>query len=177
MSSAGYLTAIPSAIVGPVGARLRERRARRGLHADQRQLGPKSPQPDRDARREPTTADRDHDRPRAGRQLLGELEPERPLAGHDARVVEGVHEGRAALHDVRARGSDSVVEALAAEHDRRAVPPRRVDLGHRGSLGNEDGGGDACLARRPGNSLAVVAGARGDDPRSRSAPVSWTIVL
>ena len=80
VSSAGYLTAMPSAIVGPVGALPGERRARRGLNADERELGPQRPQPDRDPRREPAAADRDHHRPRPGRQLLGELEPQRPLA-------------------------------------------------------------------------------------------------
>ena len=140
-----------------------ERRTRGGLHPDERQLRPQRPQRDRDPGGEAAAADRDHDGARPGRELLRELEPERPLAGDHAGVVEGVDEGRSGRLDVRAGGRDGVVEALAAEHDRRAVAPRRVHLGHRSALRDEDRGGDTGLARSPRHRLPVVAGARGDD--------------
>ena len=165
VSSAGYLTAIPSAIVGPVGRAPRVRRARCCLHADERQLRPQRAEPDRDPAGEAAAADRDHDRPRPGGELLGELEPERPLAGDDARVVERVDEGRAGRLDVSAGRGDGVVEALPAEHDRRAVAAGRLDLRHRRALWDEDRGGDAGLARRPRDGLSVVARARRDDAR------------
>ena len=49
-------------------------------------------------------------RPDVG-HLLGELEPDRPLARDHALVLEGVHERGAGLLDARARLGERVVEA------------------------------------------------------------------
>ena len=96
-------------------------------------------------------------------QLLGELEPDRPLSGDHALVLEGVHERRAGRVDVLLRRGHRLVEADADELDPRAVVARRVDLRHRRVLRHEDRRGDPGLARRPRDRLAVVACARGDD--------------
>ena len=97
------------------------------------------------------------------RQLLGELEPDRALAGDHPLVLERVDERRAGLRRELARRRHRLVEAGPDELDLRAVVPGRVDLGHRRVLRHEDGGRDAGLARCPGDRLAVVARARGDD--------------
>ena len=127
--------------------------------------GPQRAQRDRDPGGEPAAADRDQHGPDVG-ELLGELEPDRPLAGDHVLVLEGVDEGRPGLLDARARVGERRVEAGAAEHDLAAVGERRLDLRHRRVLGHEDRRVDAELARRPGDRLAVVAGAR---PRPRPA--------
>ena len=121
----------------------------------------------RDARGEPAAADRDQHRLRV-RHLLGELEPDRPLAGDHALVLERVDERRAGPLDVRLRGRDRLLEALAGELGRSAVRPRRLDLRHRRVLRHEDRRRDPGLARRPRDRLAVVAGARGDDAGARA---------
>jgi hypothetical protein len=63
------------------------------------------------------------------------------------------------------RGGDGGLEALAAELDGPAVGRRRVDLRGRGVLRHEDRRPDARLARRPGDRLPVVPGARRGDAR------------
>ena len=146
------------AVLGAAG----ERADRLRLDADEPHARPERAQRDRDAGREAAAADRDDERPEL-RQLLGELEPDRSLARDHALVLEGVHERRAGRLDVRVRRRERVVEGLADELDGRAVVPRRVDLRHRRVLRHEDRGRDARLARRPGDGLAVVAGARRDD--------------
>ena len=95
--------------------------------------------------------------------LLGELEPDRPLARDHPFVLEGVHERRARALDVRLRRGDRVLEALARELGRAAVRARCLDLRHRRVLRHEDRRRGAGLACRPRDRLAVVACARGDD--------------
>ena len=112
---------MPSAIVGPIGAR-----PANGAHAaactpTSESSGRSARKRDRDARGEAAAADRDHDRARARRKLLRELEAERPLAGDHAGVVEGVDERRSGRLDVKAGGGDGVVEALA-RRARRSAP-------------------------------------------------------
>jgi len=83
VSSPGFLTATPSAIVnpGPSGSRARS------LHADDPHLGAQRAQRKRDAGREAAAADRDHDS-RYIRDLVGKLEPDRPLSGDHERVLD-----------------------------------------------------------------------------------------
>ena len=88
VSSPGCLTAIPSAIVPP------SRPAR--LDTDEPNAGPERAQRDRDACGEPAAADRQEER-LCVRQLLGELEPDRSLAGDHGRILERVHERGACL--------------------------------------------------------------------------------
>src|SRR5439155_14756231 len=63
------------------------------------------------------------------------------------------------------RRSERVLERLAFLLDRAAVVARRLDFRHRRVVRHEDRGGNALLARGPGDGLAVVPGARGDDAR------------
>ena len=140
-----------------------ERRARRGLDADDADLGPQCVERDRDPCREPAAADGDHHGRRPVGELLGELEPERPLAGDDARVLEGVHERGSGLLRAGECERGRLVEALARQLDLGPVAPSGVDLRHGRGLGDEDRRGDAGLARRPRNRLPVVPGARRDD--------------
>ena len=100
------------------------------------------------------------------RSLLGELEPDRPLARDHALVLEGVDERRARALDVRLRRGDRFLEALADELGLAAVRARGLDLRHRRVLRHEDRRRDPRFARRPRDRLAVVAGARGDDARA-----------
>ena len=105
MSSPGYLTAIPSAIVGPKRAR---------LDADEARVRPQRAQRDRDPGGEAAAADRQHERLDVG-QLLRELEPDRPLAGDHVAVLERV--------DERRTGAARVLEAPRPAP--RRTPPRR----------------------------------------------------
>ena len=117
---------------------------------------------------EPAAPDRDDEHVEL-RQLVGQLEPDRPLAGDHVVVLERVDERRAGVRPLTRRGLRLVV-ALAGQHDLGAVAPGRLDLRHRRVLGHEDRRLDARLARRPGHRLPVVAGARGDDARGPLAP-------
>ena len=65
--------------------------------------------------------------------------------------------------DVVERGRERLLERLAVKLRLRAVVPRRLDLRHRRVMRHEDAGERARLAGGPGDRLAVVAGARGDD--------------
>ncbi len=139
-----------------------ERRARRRLDAHEPQLRPQLPQRDRNARGETAAADREHDHLGGGRKLLGQLEPERALAGDHLRIFERVDERRA-------RGGErpalllGLVVARAGHDHLRAVAARRVHLRHRRVLGHEDGRRDPGLARRPRDRLPVVSRAGRDD--------------
>ena len=100
MSSAGYLTAIPSATVGPVGAS-----PAKGAQAAA--WTPTSESSGRSARNAIATPEARPPPPTGittvpgpGRKLLGELEAERALARDHARVVERVDEGRTGRLDV-----------------------------------------------------------------------------
>src|ERR1044072_7075147 len=118
------LTAIPSAIVGP--------------------SSPPRPQRKRDPRGEPAAADRDDDGVRL-RNLLGELETDRPLAGNHELVLVGMDERRAGLVNVLHRRRQRVLEAGPGELRVRAVGLRRLDLRHRRVLRHEHRRLDALL--------------------------------
>src|SRR5581483_11452442 len=62
-----------------------------------------------------------------------------------------------------ARRGDRLLETLAAHRDLGPVAPRRLDLGHRRVLRDEDRRSGSSLACRPRDRLRVVPGARGDD--------------
>ncbi len=102
--------------------------------------------------------------PGPGRKLLGQLETERSLSRDDPRIVERVNEGGTRLRLDRAGTVDAFVVPLALEQHLRAVPSRRLDLGHRREIGNDDGRGDPGATGRPRDRLAVVPGARRHDP-------------
>ena len=96
-----------------------ERCARGRLHADDADVRPERAQRERDPGGEPAAADRDDDRLEP-RDLLGELEADRPLAGDHVVVLEGVDERRAGLLDVGDRGGDRVLEASPPVSSTRA---------------------------------------------------------
>ena len=142
-----------------------DRVARLADHTDRAYFRPALFQRERNSRRETSAADRDQHGLRVG-SLLGELEPDRPLAGDDPFVLEGVYERRAGALGVRLRRGDRVLEDLPHELGRATVRARRLDLRHRCVLRHEDRRRGAGLARRPRDGLAVVARARGHDARS-----------
>ena len=144
----------------PVGDRVQ---VAADLDADEADARPERAQGDRDSRGEPAAADRDQHRLDVG-HLLGELEPDRPLSRDHVLVLEGVDEGGARLLDALERLGERVVEALAGQDGLAAVGQGRVDLRHRRVGRHVDRRVDAELARRPGDRLAVVAGARRDHP-------------
>ena len=99
----------------------------------------------------------------ASPHLLGELEPDRPLARDHARVLERMDEGRIRLLDVRPCSRHRVLEAFALEHELGAVVLARLDLRHRRVERDVDARADARLARGPRHGLPVVACACRDD--------------
>ena len=111
MSSPGCLTAMPSAIVcasRPTSTPTRRtsgRSARRAIATPEA-----SPPPPTGISTVPSVG-----------HLLGELEPDRALAGDHVLVLERRDEGRARLLDALERLGERLVEAVA----RRARPRRR----------------------------------------------------
>ena len=167
VSSPGRLIAIPSAIVehrrGGHGLaapqRLGVRRARRDLHADHLDVGPRRLHRDRDPGAQPAAADR-HDDLGEIRHVLEQLEPERSLARDDVGVVERVHEREPALVRTRPRHLQALVDGIAADVHLRSLPARRLDLGHRRVGRHEHLARHAARASGRGQALRVVAGGR-----------------
>ena len=164
MSSPGCLTAIPSAMVAPVGARPAS-----GAHAaactpttrsSGRRAASAIAMPD--ARPPPPTGTTTVPGPSGSCSTSSS--PSVPCPAIDPRILECVHERRTRLALERPGSGERLVVILPRELDPRAVAPRRLDLRHRRALGDDDRRGDARLARRPGDRLTVVARARGDDP-------------
>ena len=159
VSSPGFFTAMPSAIVKPgpsgsVPAACTPTIRTPGLHRAQRE---------RDAGGEPAAADRDEHRVDVV-HLLGELEADRPLAGDDdADPRTGGRTSRRVSATYARAASRRVLDRRARQLDLGAVVARRLDLRHRRVLRHEDARVRADLARRPRDRLPVVAGARRDD--------------
>ena len=149
------------AVLGAAG----ERAHVLGLDADEPDAGAHGAERDRDSGRQAAAADRDHERAHVG-QLLGQLEPDRPLPGDHALVLEGV--GRAlrlpVCGGVVERGGERLLEVVSPWELRvGAVVPGRLDLRHRRVVRHEEIRGDrARLACGPGDRLAVVSGTGGD---------------
>src|SRR5205085_10576612 len=64
-------------------------------------------------------------------ELLGDLETHGALAGHDLGIVEGQHQGHAALLDYAAADRLAVVALAVEEHDLGAPPAAAPDLDRR----------------------------------------------
>ncbi len=94
--------------------------------------------------------------------VLEHLERDRALAGHDQRVVvrRNVEQPALGLDDMGV--GDGVVEAFAVEDDRRAVALGLAHLHVGGEARHDDGRRDAEPPGVIGETLRVVAGARGD---------------
>ena len=90
-----------------------------------------------------------------------------PWPAITAGIVERMDEGEALRLAANARASvDAVVDRVPRQDDLGAGLPGRRDLGERSALGHEDRRGEPAGARRVGERLAVVAGARRDDARA-----------
>ena len=95
-----------------------------------------------------------------------QLEPDRAVARHHALVLHGVDEE--ALGLVELRGEHDLPPAFVGHLDDRAAEALdRVHLRLRRTLRGDDGRRHAELARRPGDALGHVAGARGDHAAGR----------
>jgi len=141
-----------------------KRRASLGLHPDKPDLGTQRAECERDSRREPAPADRHDDCLDVLGELLGELEPERALAGDHHFVLEGVDERRSGLDPLLSRGV-RLVEALADEDNLGPVAARGVHLRHGRVLRHEHDCSHACLPRRERDRLPVVPCACRHDSR------------
>ena len=95
--------------------------------------------------------------------LLGNLQPDRPLARDHTLVLVRVDERRPARLGVGERRGERLLEVRALELRDAAVALGRLDLGHRRVLRHEDRRLDPGLARGPRDRLAVVARACRDD--------------
>ncbi len=144
------------------GDAVRDRESRLALDPDDAHPGPSLLQRERDPGGEPSPADGNQEG-LGLRSLLGKLEADRALPCDDAFVLERVHERCASRLDVGGRGGDGLVEPLADEHRLAAVGAGSLDLRHRRVLRHEDRRRNPRLARRPGDGLTVVPGARGGD--------------
>ncbi len=140
----------------------RERRAGVDLDADHLNFGTLGFDRDRDSA-DQTAAPDGHDHARQMGNLVQQFEPEPALAGHDARVVERVHERQPALVGAFVGGGERVVDGRPDESHLRAERGGRLDLGDRRRLGHEHLAVDATGPGRVGNRLRVVPGAAGDD--------------
>ena len=141
VSSPGFFTAIPSAIVKPGAAGQRPRR----LHADDAQPGLHRAQRERDPGREPAAADRDQRRSR--RRAPARRARARSSPGRRSRPGPrtGARTSRRARRRTPSPRRGTSSSAVADELDLRAVVARRLDLRHRRVLRHED----ARAARRP----------------------------
>ena len=143
--------------------RSRVRGARRGLDADDDGLGMRRLDRHRHAAGEPPAAEGHHDLAQV-LDVLGELEPERALAGDHVEVVEGVHEGEVALLRALSRGGDAVVDRpVEAVHD-RAERARGAALGDRRVGRHVDLAPHPPRPRGVRRRLGVVAGAAHHQP-------------
>src|SRR5439155_26531527 len=95
------------------------------LDADHADLRPRRLDRDRDPGGQPAAADGDHD-PAQIRDVLEQLEPERPLAGDDVGIVERVDEAHAGLGRAPARRGDAIGDALAHQAYLRAERRRAL---------------------------------------------------
>ena len=118
----------------------------------------------RDAADEPAAPDPDDDDVDV-REVLDDLEPERPVAGDHVRIVERVGERQAALVADLLEPGERLADVLAVEDDLRAVPDAGVDLRAYGAGRHHDDRRDARLAAGPGVGLPGVPGRQRDDPR------------
>ncbi len=147
----------------PVGAveRVPHRRVERGFRPHHLDPRPHRARRDRVAGDQPAAADRDHQHVEIG-DLLQHLQRDRALAGDDQGVVVGVDPGQVALLRERGGARLRLGNALALEHDLRAIGPGRRHLHVGRRLGHHDGGRNAEARRVVGDRLSVVAGRHGD---------------
>ena len=115
------------------------------------------------ARDEPAAADR-HQHGLHVRQLLQNLQPQRPLPRDDVRVVEGMDKGHPLLPAQLLRVGARVVISPRHQADLRAVALRRLDLGDRRDVRHADHRPRLAALGAQRHPLRMVARAAGDDP-------------
>ena len=133
-----------------------------GLDADDACLGPERPDRRRDPARQPAATDRDED-DRDIRQVLDELEPDRPLAGDDPIVVERRDDLEPALGCELLGHLLALVAGRADDHDLGAVGRHPLALDRRRVGGHHDHGRRPQQASRSSDALGMVARRVGDD--------------
>jgi hypothetical protein len=160
---------MPSAIVGAASTRTRSpaSSARHGgqsggLNADDLHVGPGALDRQRDAADEAAAPDGNDERLDL-RHLLEDLEPERGLARHHARIVERVDEDEPALGLERARALVGLVVVRAVEDHFGAIAAGVGDLDERRVLGHDDGGGNSEPRGVEGDGQTMVPRAGRDD--------------
>ena len=141
--------------------RARERRSTLGLDPDDAHAGAQVAQRDRGAADQPAAADRDDDRADV-RDVVDDLEPERPLAGEHERVVERVDQDHAALVAHPEHLLEGLERRVAQPQRLGAVGLRGVELQLRGGLPGHHHGRGAGERRGVGDGLRVVARRDGD---------------
>ena len=134
----------------------------RRFHADHIDVRVQELGQGRYARGKPTASDGDQDVVDK-RQLLHDFHRNGALPSRDAQVVEGMHEGEAALLGQLERAGVGLVVHVACEHDLSAERFGALHLDIGGCCGHDDGGGHAVALCRVGHPLRVVAGRRGDE--------------
>ena len=167
VSSPGALTAMPSAIVGRLGAARQAgalaigRRAGRRLDADDLDVGLDRLGRGRHARDQAAAADRHHQHVQIRRRRQ-HLERERALARDDQRIVVGMDEGQVALGRDLAREHRRVLDRIALEHDLGAELRGLLDLHERRQARHHDGRRNPEPRRVAGHALGMIAGRHGD---------------
>jgi hypothetical protein len=104
-----------------------------GLHTDDAYVGPVCPHCCGDPGNQSATAHGDDDGGDLG-HLLEDLQPDRPLAGHDVGMVERVDEHRAGFRSECLSALEGDPEVGAAQADIGTVGAGRTLLGDRGAL-------------------------------------------
>ena len=146
---------------GPLGKRARQRRGRRRFRRVDLDVRAEGLQRHRRAGDQPAAADwRDH-----GvnvRQVVDDLQADRPVAADEAIVVEGMDE--LALHPIGLVALDGA-PAFLVRHldDPGAEPLDGAKLGGRRRVHHEHAGRAAGLSRRQGHALGRIPGAHRPD--------------
>ena len=150
----------------------RQRRAGLGLRPRRPSSRPQRLDRARDPGAEPTAAEGDEARRRGPGASSEELESDRPVARHHALVLHGVDEEAVAAPGSRSPPASATSARTAPSRSR---PPSRsiaLELRLRRVLGHDHRAGQAELAGGPGDALAHVPGARGDDAGLQLLPAA-----
>ena len=133
-----------------------------GLDPDDADARPEAANGCGDAARQPTATDR-HEHARQVRQVLGDLQAARPLAGDDPIVVVRGDDGEPALGGDPLRGHPPLLARRPDHHDLGTVRLDARPLHGRRIAGHDDDGRRAEQPRGARHALCVVPGRVRDD--------------